>query len=460
MKVLNVVPFIRSVSGPWRDFECTVCVFVVKHKSMFVSLLMVFLLNLLPLFSQDNDTLIFTNHVFNDQIKTVQLYKEGWNLSYPVIKHNSGEKLILQFDHLGNEIGNYYYTFIHCDKDWKRSDIFPADYLDGFSENPIEDYKPSFNTTVNYIHYKLTFPNERAQVKLSGNYILLVYPMGEPENPVLSQRFIITEDLAGINISAHRPRMTADINTHQQIDFTVNLSAVRISDPYRDVYAFILQNGRWNNAKRNLKPEFFSSNELKYSSLSDKNVFTGGNEFRYFDIKSIRYQSQYVRKIDFLISNYHVYLSPSENREFKPYFFWEDFNGKYYIAIQEEKNPETDADYVHVYFTLPSKYPVDGGKMYVSGALNNWSFDSNNLMSYNQDQGAYECIMLLKQGWYNYEYVFKREGVSDGVATKFEGSHYETENDYTVLVYYRNPRERYDRVIGVQTINTLNRLTD
>ena len=363
MKVLNVVPFIRSVSGPLRDFECTLCDFVVKHKSMFVSLLVVFLLNLLPLFSQDNDTLIFTNHVFNDQIKTVQLYKEGWNLSYPVIKHNSGEKLILQFDLLGDEIGNYYYTFIHCDKDWKRSDIFPADYLDGFSENPIEDYKPSFNTTVNYIHYKLTFPNERAQVKLSGNYILLVYPMGEPENPVLSQRFIITEDLAGINISAHRPRMTADINTHQQIDFTVNLSAVRISDPYRDVYAFILQNGRWNNAKRNLKPEFFSSNELKYSSLSDKNVFTGGNEFRYFDIKSIRYQSQYVRKIDFLISNYHVYLSPSENREFKPYFFWEDFNGKYYIAIQDEKNPETDADYVHVYFTLPSKYPVDGGKM-------------------------------------------------------------------------------------------------
>jgi hypothetical protein len=418
------------------------------------------LLNILPLSTQNNDSLIFTNHVYNDKIKTVQLYKEGWNLSYPFIKYNSGEKLFLHFDLLGDNIENYYYTFIHCDKDWKKSDIFPTDYMEGFAENPIEDYKPSFNTTVNYIHYRLAFPNDRVQLKLSGNYIILVYPMNEPDKPVLSQRFVITEDVIGINIAAHRPRMTADINTNQQIDFTVDFSNVRITDPYRDVYAFVLQNGRWNNAKRNLKPEFYSNNELKYSSLSDKNIFPGGNEFRYFDIKSIRYQSQYVRKIDFLISNYHVYLFPSENREFKPYFYWEDFNGKYYIAVQEEKNPETDADYVYVYFTMPSKFPVEGGKMYVSGALNNWSFDSNNFMSYNPSQGAYECIMLLKQGWYNYEYVFKKDGVEDGIATKFEGSHYETENDYTVLVYYRNPRDRYDRVIGVQTINTLNRLTD
>jgi hypothetical protein len=426
---------------------------------MFYTALILFL-NFLPLPSQNNDSLLFTNHVFNDKIKTVQLYKEGWNLSYPVIKNSGDEKLILNFDLLSGKIENYNYTFIHCDKDWKKSDIFPTDYLDGFAENPIEDYKPSFNTTVNYIHYRLFFPNDRVQLKLSGNYILMVYPANEPENPVLTQRFIITEDVAGINITAHRPRMTADINTDQQIDFTVDFSNLRINDPYRDVYAFILQNGRWNNAKRNLKPEFFSNNELKYISLSDKNVFRGGNEFRYFDIKSIRYQSQYVRAIDFLISNYNVYLFPSENREFKPYFYWEDFNGKYYIAIQEEKNPDTDADYVYVYFTLPSKYPVEGGKMYVSGALNNWSFDSNNVMSYSSDHGAYECIMLLKQGWYNYEYVFKKDGVEDGVATKFEGSHYETENDYTVVVYYRNPRDRYDRVVGVQTINTLNRLTD
>lgn len=431
-----------------------------KPLPFYILLITVLILRIPLLYAENIDTLRLSNHIFDERVKSVQLYREGWNLSYPLMKHNSQEKLVLHFDLLGDDIENYYYTFIHCDKDWKQSDIFPTDFIEGFSENPIEDYNPSFNTTVKYVHYMLSFPNDRASLKLSGNYIVMIYPMNEPDNPVLSRRFIITENVAGINIAAHRPRMTADINTNQQIDFTVYLSGIRVNDAYRDIYAFILQNGRWDNAKRNLKPEFYNFNELKYTSLSDKNIFAGGNEFRYFDIKSIRYQSQYVRKIDFLISNYHVYLFPSENREYKPYFYWEDFNGKYYIAIQEEKNPDTDADYVYVYFTFPSKYPVEGGRIYVSGALNDWEFNTNNLMSYNSEEGTYECIMLLKQGWYNYEYVFRKEGSNQTVATKFEGSHYETENDYTVLLYYRNPRERYDRVIGAQTINTLNRLTD
>jgi hypothetical protein len=254
--------------------------------------------------------------------------------------------------------------------------------------------------------------------------------------------------------------MTADVNANQQVDFTVNYSGIELNDPYHDVFSFILQNWRWDNAKNNLKPEFYGDNELKYSSLSDKNIFAGGNEFRYFDIKSIRYQSEYVRKIDYLISNYHVYLFPSDNREFKPYFYWHDFNGKYYIAVQEQKNPDTDADYVYVYFTLPCDYMIEGGKVYLSGALNNWSFDSNNVMNYSNEHKAYECVMLLKQGWYNYEYVFRKDGSNDSVATLFEGSHYETENDYSVIVYCRNPRERYDRVLGIQTVNTLNNLTD
>ena len=427
---------------------------------MFTSYLIGLLLHFSPQLSEYNDSLIFTNHVFNENIKTVQLYNEEWNLSYPVIKLRSNDKLVLHFDLLGTKTENYYYTFIHCDKDWKQSNIYPSDYMEGFPENPLEEYNASFNTTVDYIHYKLSFPNERVQFNVSGNYIILVFPLNEPENPVLSQRFIVTEEAVKINIAPHRARMTADIHTKQQVDFTVNFQSVRPADPYRDIYAFILQNGRWNNAKRNLKPEFISSNELKYSSLTDKAAFHGGNEFRYFDIRSTRYQSQYVKEIAFLIANYHVYLVPSENREFKPYFYWQDFNGKYYIAVQEQRNPDTDADYVYVYFTLPSGNVLEGGRIYVSGALNNWAYNNNNLMIYNPVEKAYECVMLLKQGWYNYEYFFKKDGIEDGVASSFEGSHYETENDYTVLVYHRNPRERYDRVIGVQTVNTLNRLTD
>lgn len=405
------------------------------------------------------DTYSYTDNVFDTRIKTVQLYKEGWNLSYPLLSLNSSEKLVLHFDLLDNQAETYYYTFIHCTKDWEKSDIFFNDYLEGFPDNEVEDYKPSFNTTVDYIHYRLSFPNERIKITLSGNYILLVYPYGNPDRPALTRRFIITEDAAKIDLSVHRPMMTSDNNTGQQVDFTVNFAGLNLIDPNRNVYSFLLQNGRWNNAKKNLLPDFYSTNELKYSSLSDKNTFNGGNEFRYFDIKSIRYLSEFINRIDFRPPNYHVLLKPSDNREFKPYFYTRDLNGRYYIAFQEGRDPDTDADYVYVYFTLPSKYELAGGKMYVSGGLTDWSFNQNNLMTYNPEQQQYECTMLLKQGWYNYEYVFLKDSDQEGIASNFEGSHYETENDYLAIVYYRNPRDRYDRVIGTAITNTLNRLT-
>ncbi len=402
----------------------------------------------------------FSNQIFNEKIKTVQLYKEGWNLSNPIIKLNSNEKLNLHFDLIDDQAESFYYTIFHCDKDWNRSDIFPNDYLTGYSDNPVEDYQASFNTTVDYYHYSLSIPNDRVTMTLSGNYVLIIYPQDKPDEPAVTWRFIITEDAVKFNVTAHRPQMTKDNNTSQQVDFIVNYEGLNLNDPYRNTFAFILQNGRWDNAKQNLKPDFYGNNELKYNSLSDKNIFSGGNEFRYFDIKSIRYQTEFVKKIDFANPYYNVSLFPSENREFKPYFYWKDFNGKYFIAFQEGKKPDIEADYVNVYFTLPSKYAIAGGGMYVSGGLNNWTFDRNNRMTFNENAGQYECTMLLKQGWYNYEYAFLKDNSAAGVADIFEGNHYETENDYTILLYYRNPRERYDRIIGTVTANTLNRMAN
>ena len=418
------------------------------------------LLALIPLAGAvENKSPEYSDQIFDPRIKTVQLYRPGWNLSYPVIRLNSGDKLELHFDLLDDNIETFVFNFIHCDKDWKRSDIFVNDYLTDFYDNRIEDYRHSFNTTTKYIHYSLSFPNEKFNFRISGNYILQVSKADEPDKPVLSRRFIITEDVVKINISARRPGMAPEANTSQQIDFTVNYRGIAITDPHNTVFAFVLQNGRWNNAKRNLKPDFLGDNELRYTTLSEKNIFRGGNEFRYFDIRSIRYLSEFIQRIDYIAPGYNVLLYPSENREFKPYFYRQDFNGKYYIAVQEGRNQDIEADYLRVYFTLPSQYRITGGEMYVSGALNDWNFDTNNKMFYNIDNEAYECSMLLKQGWYDFEYVYLRDGDTQGVATLFEGSHYETENDYSTIIYYRNPRERYDRVLGAQTFNTLNRIS-
>jgi hypothetical protein len=402
---------------------------------------------------------VLTDRTDDSRIRTVQLYREGWNLSNPVIQQGKGEKLVLHFDLLGDHNEALNYRFIHCNKDWIRSDISEADYTEGFPENPVEDIRPSFNTTVKYTHYSVIFPNDKINLRLSGNYMISVFSPDNPDKILISRRFVVSEQSAGITISFNRPGMMAERDAAQQVEFTVQLRDNDIIDPQHTMYSSLLQNGRWDNAKTNLKPAIYGGNVLKYNTLSESNIFNGGNEFRQFDIRSIKQLSENVRRIDFVPPCYNVALAPSESREFKPYFYSQDFNGKYYIATKEGRDPDTDADYVYVYFSLASRNPVAGSNVYVLGALSDWSYGKENQMTYNSEQRHYECTMLLKQGWYNYMYAIDRQDGKKEASALFEGSHYETENDYTVIVYYRNPRERYDRVLGTFTANTLNRIS-
>ncbi|MGM0666230.1 MAG: DUF5103 domain-containing protein [Bacteroidota bacterium] len=399
---------------------------------------------------------IISQDIPEGEIKSVRLHREEWNLSYPIIRLDSDEKLMLHFDLLGESIETYYYSFIHCDKDWNPSRVSQPEYIDGFTENQLRDYDMSFNTTVNYTHYSLSFPNDEVAFKLSGNYIIKVYPFGKPDSPVITKRFMVSEGAAAITATSMRSKLSGYYLSGQQIDFRVSHASLSLQDPYRTVFSTVLQNGRWDNARKNLKPDFTGNYSLEYNGLSDLNIFPGGSEYRYFDIKSLRYQSEYISSIENLFGYYHVRLRESENRAARQYFYWPDFNGKYYIAHQEGIDPQIDADYVYVYFTLPSNFPVDDD-VYVFGELSGWEFNDSNKMHYNYEQQAYELRLLLKQGWYNYMYAIKNESLSESVFNRFEGDHYETENDYIILSYYRDPNERYDRLIGHHIINTLNK---
>ena len=47
------------------------------------------------------------------------------------------------------------------------------------------------------------------------------------------------------------------------------------------------------------------------------------------------------------------------------------------------------------------------------------------------------------------------EGSIQPSGVQFEGSHYETENDYLILTYFRDPAHRYDRLTGAAVVNTM-----
>ncbi len=392
--------------------------------------------------------------VFRKSIASVMIHREGWRLSYPIIELNGDTRLEIRFDDLTNIVNNYSYKVIHCDHNWIPSLLNEYEYIDGLLQNQILQYSLSFNTYINYVHFKLTIPNEDINFKLSGNYALLVYEDFDEDRIAFIKRFVITETKAEVRSVVKRPMLNIHRNTGQETDFSIIHGNYPINDPFSEIHVKILQNGRWDNAIEDLKPLFTKDGILDYD-YDMENIFNGGSEFRWFDIKSMRYQSPYIRNVIFKDGNFHAYLFPDEYRAGKQYFFEDDLNGKYYIEVQEQPNSDTDADYVYVYFSIPFDAPFIHGRLFVMGALTNWVFNQSNEMKYNFETKSYELVLLLKQGYYNYQYAFIPDNQKTADLSHTEGNHYETENDYIILVYHRPQNSRYDRIIGYQIFNSI-----
>ena len=392
------------------------------------------------------------NMVYKPYIKTVLLHKAGFEMSAPVIILNSGEKLQLSFDDLDGDLKQYIFTITHCGADWTTtSDLMVSDYVDGFREDRIDQFAYSYNTTVSYTHYSLLFPTDNMSMKISGNYILTVYNE-DPSEIVLTRRFMVVESTpVGIAGKVHQASSTTDRFTRQEVDFDIFYNGMQVSDPNREIRVVVTQNDRWDNAIHNLKPRFTKSGSLDYN-YDDQITFNGGNEFRAFDTKSLIYQSERIRKIQYDTAGYNVYLLDDIRRTTKNWIRDNDINGRMYIKNEEHAlNSETESDYAWINFFLPYD-PITNGQFYLFGALTDWQTNEKSRMKYNPFKKGYEKKIFLKQGYYNYVYVYNDPGKPMVDEAMIEGSHWETENEYTVWVYYHEAGGLYDRLIAMQNL--------
>ena len=402
----------------------------------------------------ENNSIRYENYVYKSFIKTVQLHDESFELSQPILNLGSEEKLKLSFDDLDADLKNYSYTIIHCNTNWEPSGLTAAEYINGFQDNTINDYRYSFNTLQMYTHYNAVFPNSTMSITKSGNYILKVYLDGNPENIAITRRFYVYQNKVMIESKVIPASIMSDRNYKQEIDFTINHTGYSITNPYADLNVVLTQNNRPDNIKTSLKPLFIKDAELVYD-FDEDNVFMGGNEFRYFDIKSIRYQSERIANVKIDSSGNHVNLLADEKRTFKRYNTYTDINGKYLIKVQEGNNSEVEADYCYMHFFLQYDAVLTAGNLYVFGEFNAWKCNKENLMRYNEKRFGYECTLYIKQGYYNYQYTFLKDGATFADETLIEGTHYQTENDYTIYVYHRQQGAFYDQLIGVKRINAM-----
>ncbi len=402
-----------------------------------------------PLFGQKP----LLDSVYHENIKTVLLHRGEDKLAYPVLSLHDNDRLHFSFDELGDDIKNYYYAFIHCDANWVPTNVSESDYMDGTSFNQITDYLFSFNTFHEFIHYELSFPNQDIRFRKPGNYVLKIYEDYNPDQVVLTQRFFVVSPKVEISTEVKVPNMGRLGEKGQKVNFRVKYNTSDILNPYENISVMVMQNGRWDNAIRHMDPLHVRHGELIYE-YEERNIFMGGNEFRRFNIKSTRYQTEYIERIEYKKPYFHVYLYPDELKIYDEYFYEEDINGKYFIDVQEGRDSETDADYIRVHFSLNMDAPMVYGDIYLLGALTNWNYSPVGRMEYNFEKKAYEKTLLLKQGFYNYQYVFLPDGKEEAEIGITEGNHYQTENDYRVFIYYRAPNSRYDKLIGYTLFNS------
>lgn len=388
---------------------------------------------------------VLQDRIYNKNIKTALMYLGDDDLSFPIWDLGSSKFLTLTFDDLDIKSKDYYYTIVHCNSDWTRSNLDQSEYIDGYFEDQISDYQTSFNTTVDYVHYKLQVPNDYMKPVRSGNYILQVFESSNPEKIVLSKRFMVVERKTDIQSIVKNMNQGAYFYNDQEMEIVIEYFENEFYDISQNLKLQILQNRNWIQSLILDRPDLIKDNEFTYNNFS-KLKFKGGNEFHHFNTKNIHYVAENIRNISFVDNMYHFLLVENKDRTFDDYKYVPDINGLFKVDVTQSDYPETEADYSFVYFTLNMDAPMHQGDIYVWGALTNYEFTPGNKLEYNFEQKAYEGRLQLKQGYYNYQYVYMEKENPD--FTYIEGNHSETENSYTILVYYKDYRGGYDRLIG------------
>ncbi|MDR6301275.1 type IX secretion system plug protein [Mesonia maritima] len=386
-----------------------------------------------------------------EYIRTIEFQGESEFSGTPIIQ--LGSPITIEFDDLVGDEADYYYTIEHYNFDWTPSNLSKNEYMDGFDDLRILNYQNSFNTLQIYSHYRLTIPNRNTRgLKVSGNYMLRIF--NENDELVFSRKFMVYEDIAIVRAQVKRSRDLKFIDTKQVINFSVDgTDNLVFRNPDKNLKTLLIKNNNLSNSIYDLKPQYSLGNEFIYR-YDQPAAFWGGNEYLNFDNKDVRSATMNIRSIQ-LIDIYNTYLYTDGVRAFEPYTYNPDINGHFVVRTLQGEDPDIEAEYTWVHFGLQNFQDLNGGELHIYGNFNNFTLDESTKLTYNSKKEIYETKRLFKQGFYNYKYVLLQK---DGTIDEgfISGNFDETENQYTVLVYYRDIGGRYDRIIGVGSANSRN----
>ena len=392
--------------------------------------------------------------IYNDNIKTVRLYPTGNQLTLPILNLNSSQQVELHFDDLDGDTKYYYYTLQLCNSDWQVEDLSSFDYLKGFSQIRITTSRFSSVALTRYTHYQALIPDRNMVPSRSGNYLLKVFLDGDTSKLAFTKRLMVVDNKASILGKITQPFAPQFYRTHQKIQFTADIKALNDLNAAQQLKVVVLQNYRWDMAVKNLKPAFVRGTSLEYNSETS-GIFPGGKEWRWLDLRDFHLQSDRVATADYNKNSTDIFLRPDGPLDLQRYVYYADLNGRSSIEAIRGVNPFWEADYASVYFSFvpPNRNAYPNKDIYLYGQLTNYGYTDSIRMNFNRDKQAYETRILMKQGYYDYTYVAVDKN-KPSIKNEMDGNNYETENNYTILIYYRAYAGRSDQLIGISSFNS------
>ncbi len=448
------------------------------------------------------ENVMTSNEIYVDYIETVQFNHSRLPLSLPILDLGSNGRLKLEFDDLEGGFKNYTYHLFHCDKDWNFSDLEEIEYIDGFNGEEVDEFSYSSNAYSDYTNYQVFIPNEDISWTISGNYLLVIFD-DDLQVPVISRRFIVSENVVGALADFVRPKEISYLRTHQELEIILNIRDFQVFRPQQEIFVTVLQNGNFTNAFSNVTSNFSQGDNLFFNDFNQQISFPALKEFRSVDIRSLNFRSEFVKTIDRHNEGTTVLLDLGRQRTLENYRNERDANGGFIVEnfdlnrdrfIQSVVRPSDEqpdrqlsnelfdsdrdrffdnasgtrsnstsrrgviideglsadnitSEYADVIFSLEVDSPFLED-IYIVGAFSDWKAREKYRMQWDAENQIYLCKAKLKQGYY--DYMFGVEDENGFLQLDIiEGSWYETENEYHIITYYREMGAEFDRVIDV-----------
>ncbi|MBR1387153.1 MAG: DUF5103 domain-containing protein [Alloprevotella sp.] len=387
------------------------------------------------------------NRTLTQQIRTLQVQNLSRDWGLPIVRLDSNDQLLVSFDYMDEEYHRFVYKIVHLTADFEpTADLFESDFVANTAETePIDDYEESMNTITHYVHYQFAFPNINVRPRLSGNYrIDILLDEDDEPTPVAQVYFAVLDSQVGAGIGVTTDTDIDWNRNHQQVELHLTTPSLEVVDPQSELYVVVLQNKRWDNAAINPPATHIGNHEYRWFH-SRPLIFEAGNEYRRFEMLSTRYPGIGLERMQWFAPFYHATVFADETRP--NYLYEQDINGRFVVRTEDNTDAASESEYAWVHFTLDCD-EIKGSDVYVDGDFSDNRFLPANRLEYNASRGAYEGAVFLKTGYYNYHYLTVRHGETEGHTYATEGNHYQTENEYDALIYYKRRGSRYWQLVG------------